>query len=55
MDGKSIVNIQGDGLLWTKPLPGGKPQVSYEAWLRINKLPAGLDLLDDYLAEMRAK
>ncbi len=52
-DGKSIVNIQGDGLLWTKELPGGRKVISYETWLRINHHPASLDLLDRYQAEMR--
>ena len=52
-DGKSIVNIQGDGLLWTKELPGGGKVISYETWLRINHHPASLDLLDRYQAEMR--
>ena len=53
-DGKSIVNIQGDGLLWTKPLPGGKKVISYATWLRINNHPATLDLLDEYEAEMKS-
>jgi hypothetical protein len=54
MAGKIIVNIQGDGLIWTKPLPGGKKIVSYETWLRQNKHPASLDLLDTYRAEMQS-
>ncbi len=53
-DGKSIVNIQGDGLLWTKELPGGRKVISYETWLRINHHPASLDLLDQYQTEMRS-
>ncbi len=52
-DGDAEVNIQGDGLLWTKPLPGGVQKVSYAAWLRFHKLPATLDLLDRYQAEMK--
>lgn len=52
--GKSIVNIQGDGLLWTKPLPGGKTVVSYATWLRVNHHPATLDLIDAYAAEMKS-
>ena len=52
-EGKSIVSIQGDGLLWTKELPGGRKVISYETWLRINHHPASLDLLDEYQAEMR--
>ncbi len=51
---KIVVNIQGDGLIWTKPLPGGKKIVSYEAWLRQNKHPASLDLLDAYKVEMQS-
>jgi len=52
-DDKSNVSIRGDGLLWTKELPGGKKQISYETWLRINHHPAGLELLDQYQTEMR--
>jgi WD40 repeat protein len=51
--GKSIVNVQGDGILWNKPLPGDKRIISYETWLRVNHHPATLDLLDKYQAEMR--
>lgn len=54
MAGKIVVNIQGDGLIWTKPLPGGKKIVSYETWLRQNKHPASLDLLDAYQVEMQS-
>jgi hypothetical protein len=46
-------NFQGDGLLWNKPLPGGKKQVSYESWLRNNLRPSSLKWLGDYEAEMR--
>jgi hypothetical protein len=53
VDGKATVNIQGDGLLWTKSLPGGKQVVSYEAWMRENKLPASLEWLGKYESEMR--
>ncbi len=53
-DGKSIVSVRGDGLLWTKDLPGGRKVISYETWLRINHHPAGLDLLDQYRTEMRS-
>ena len=52
-DGSSIVSIRGDGLLWTRELPGGRKVVSYETWLRINHHPANLDLLDQYHSEMR--
>ncbi len=53
-DGNAIVNIQGDGLLWTKPLPGGTQVISYETWLRLHHHPASLDLLDEYHAEMKS-
>ena len=53
-DGKSIVSIRGDALLWTKELPGGRRVISYETWMRINHHPAGLDLLDQYRTEMRS-
>ncbi len=44
----STINVQGDGLQWDKPLPGGDKLISYEAWLRQHKHPATLDLLDSY-------
>lgn len=50
---KSTVNIQGDGLLWTRELNGGKKAISYESWLRANNHHASLDLLDQYFAEMK--
>ena len=53
-DGKSVVSIRGDALLWTKELPGGRKVISYETWLRSNHHPAGLDLLDQYQTEMRS-
>jgi hypothetical protein len=53
-DGDALVNFQGDGLLWTKELPTGRQVVAYETWLRLNKLPPGLEWLDRYEAEMRA-
>jgi len=51
-DSKSTVNVQGDGLLWAKPLPGNGKLISYESWLRSNHHPATLDLLDRYTKEM---
>jgi len=53
-NGNAVVNFQGDGLLWTKELPTGRQVVSYETWLRLNKQPPGLHLLDRYEAEMRS-
>lgn len=53
-DGQATVNIQGDGLRWNKRLPSGPRLVSYETWLRLNKHPATLELLDDYVQAMRA-
>jgi hypothetical protein len=53
-NGNAELNFSGDGLLWTKPLPGAKELVSYERWLRLNKLPAGLESLDRYETEMKA-
>ncbi len=46
-------SISGDGLLWTKTLPVAKQVIAYETWLRIHRYPAGLDLLDKYIAEMK--
>ena len=54
MNGNIIVNIQGDGLAWTKPLPGGKHIISYETWLRQNNHPASLNMLDAYKKEMES-
>ena len=53
-NGNGTVNIQGDGLLWNKSLPGGKQVISYEEWMRENKLPASLEWLSKYESEMRA-
>ncbi len=50
--GTSTINVQGDGLLWTKQLAGGATITSYETWLKTNHHPATLDLLDQFLAEM---
>ncbi len=54
MNGNILVNIQGDGLIWTKPLPGGKQIISYETWLRQNHHSASLNLLETYIAEMQS-
>jgi WD40 repeat protein len=53
-DGNAQVSLMGDGLQWNKPLPGPKQVISYEAWLRQHRHPAGLGLLEKYVAEMRA-
>jgi WD40 repeat protein len=50
----AIVSFEGDGLLWTKELPGDKPVVSYETWLRQSKLPPSLEFLERYTTEMKA-
>lgn len=47
------VMIGGDGLLWSKPLPAAPVRVSYETWLRRGNKPATLELLDQFLDEMR--
>lgn len=52
-DGEIQASFQGDGLLWAKPLPTAKQVIAYETWLRINRLPATLDLLDQYTLEMK--
>jgi hypothetical protein len=46
--------LSGDGLLWNKPLPVAKEVIAYETWLRIHHHPASLELLDKYIAEMKA-
>jgi hypothetical protein len=53
-DGVAVVSFEGDGLLWTKELPGGKQVVSYETWLRRNKLPPSFEFLERYETEMKA-
>jgi WD40 repeat protein len=53
-EGDAQLSFSGDGLLWTKPLSKAKELVSYERWLRLNKLPPGLETLDRYEAEMKA-
>ena len=54
MNGNILVNIQGNGLIWTKPLPGGKQIISYETWLRQNNHSASLNLLETYITEMQS-
>ncbi|MFN0053797.1 MAG: WD40 repeat domain-containing protein [Planctomycetales bacterium] len=49
----STAMISGDGLLWTKPLPAAPARISYETWLRRNRLPASLDRLEEFVQEMR--
>jgi hypothetical protein len=53
-DGVAIVRFEGDGLLWTKELPGGKQVVSYETWLRLSRLPPSIHFLERYEIEMSA-
>lgn len=52
--GEIQASISGDGLLWNKALPVAKQVIAYETWLRINLHPASLELLDKYIAEMKA-
>ena len=52
-NGDAQVSMMGNGLHWTKPLPVPKQVISYASWLRQHRHPAGLDLLDQYVAEMR--
>jgi len=52
--GKTKVNIQGDGLLWTKALPGKPKVLSYESWLRQNHPLGSLQWLDTYQEAMNA-
>jgi len=52
--GEVRASFSGDGLLWSKRLPIAKQIIAYETWLRINRFPASLDLLDKYAAEMKA-
>ncbi len=51
--GSAQINIQGDGLLWTKGAPGAKKRLSYETWLRTLRLPASLEWLPRYESEMK--
>ncbi len=50
--GTTMINVQGDGLLWTKQPAGGAKITSYETWLKTHHHPATLDLLDQFLDEM---
>jgi len=52
-EGNAVVSIQGEGLLWSKPLPGSDKVISFESWLRKNSYPAGLGLIAAYEKEMR--
>ncbi len=52
--GEIQASLSGDGLLWTKPLPVAKQIIAYETWLRIHRHPASLELMDQYMAEMKA-
>ena len=52
--GEIQATLSGDGLLWTKALPVAKQVIAYETWLRIHQHPASLELLDTYIAEMKA-
>ena len=54
-DGNAVVNFEGNGLAWNKELPTGRPIVSYATWLRQQKLPASLDWLERYEADMRSR
>lgn len=49
----AVVQFEGDGLLWTKQPTGPSKVVSYENWLRANKLPPSLEMLDQYENEMK--
>jgi WD40 repeat protein len=44
----SSVIVEGDGLLWTQPLPAPPVRVSYGTWLRRERREASLDLLDEF-------
>jgi hypothetical protein len=53
-NGNAMVGIYGDGILWTKELPGGKKVESYETWMRKNNLPPGLEHLERFEEDMKA-
>jgi WD40 repeat protein len=50
---KSTVQIGGNGLLWTKPLPVAPVRISYETWLRRNHKSASLEHIDEFVEAMR--
>jgi WD40 repeat protein len=54
-DNSAKVNFQGNGLVWNKELPTGRPVVSYASWLRQQKLPASLDWIERYETDMRSR
>lgn len=49
----TTIGISGDGLLWDKALPEPTAVISYESWMRKNSYPASLEMLDQYIDEMR--
>lgn len=49
---KATAMINGNGLLWSKPLPAPPVRISYETWLRRNHKPSNLDQLDEFAEEM---
>ncbi len=51
--GEVQATISGAGLLWIKPLPVAKQIVAFETWLRTNRHPASIELLDQYASEMK--
>ncbi len=51
-NGVAVIDLQGSGLLWNKPLPGPEQVVSYLTWLKKGKHPATLELLDQFVMEM---
>ncbi len=52
-EGKAIIQIEGNGIAWDKPLPVAPVRISYEAWLRRNRYPTSLDLIEQYITEMK--
>ena len=49
----SDVQVSGNGLLWTKPLPVALKRISFGAWLTRNLYVPTLDRLDEFATEMR--
>ncbi len=49
----TTIGISEDGLLWDKPPNEAKVLISYEGWMRKNGRTASLNMLDEYIQEMR--
>ena len=53
-DGKnSSVSVEGNGLLWNKPLPTAPKRISYGTWLMRHRYATSLERLGEFTSEMQ--